>query len=151
MGNCSSNINTLYSNVTVLYPTLKGILMKDAGHASFAIALLAVASSACAMTAPAQAGARCHVVEGEKLPAASGGARALCDAIERAAAARGLQQRFTVQVRVKPRAMLSAEVKLPDGRTLPALHMAEMDRPVTRDTLERFGLAIADHIAGGAR
>jgi hypothetical protein len=124
--------------------------MKDAGHASFAIALLALASSACAMTTSAQAGARCHV-EGEKLPAASGGARALCDAIERAAAARGLQQRFTVQVRVKPRAMLSAEVKLPDGRTLPALHMAEMDRPVTRDTLERFGLAIADHIAGGAR
>ncbi len=125
--------------------------MKDAGHASLAIALLAAVSSSCAMTASANADARCHVIEGEKLLAASGGAQTLCDSIERAVKARGLQQRFTVEVRVKPRAILSAEVKLPDGRTLPALHMAEMDRPVTRDTLERFGLAIVDHIAGGAR
>ncbi len=125
--------------------------MKDAGHVFFAIALAALASSACAMMAPAAASARCQVLNGEKLLAASGGAAALCQAIERATAARGLEMRFTVQVRVEPRSMFSAEVTLLDGRKLPAVQMAEMDRPITKDTLDRFGFAIADHVAGRTR
>lgn len=125
--------------------------MKDLGHACLAAALLAGASSACAVTAPGQPIARCQVVEGDKLPAASGGIDALCAAIDRAAAARGVEQGFSVKVRVGPRSMLAAVVTLADGSTLPAVNMAEMDREVTRSTLDRFGDAVADHIKGTAR
>jgi hypothetical protein len=125
--------------------------VKDAGHAFFAIVLAAAASSACAMTAPARPADACHVVNGEKLPAASGGAQELCRAVERALASHDAKPRFTVQVRVEPRSVLTADVTLDDGRTLPALHMAEMDRPITKDTLDRFGRAIVDHATGGAR
>lgn len=126
-------------------------MVKDVGHAFFAIALAAAASSACAMTAPAPHATTCHVVNGDKLPAASGGSQELCRALERALASRHPKPRFTVQVRVEPRSILTADVTLEGGRTLPALHMAEMDRPVTKDTLDRFGRAIVDHAIGGAR
>jgi hypothetical protein len=125
--------------------------MKDAPHVVFAVALAVLGSGACAMTGPIQADVRCHVTESEKLPAASGGAAALCAAIEQAAAARGVPAGFTVQVKVAPRAMLSADVTLPDGRTLATLHMAEMDRDVTRDMLNRFAVAVADHIMSEKR
>jgi hypothetical protein len=125
--------------------------VKDAGHAFLAIALASAVSSACAMSAPPVTGAQCLVVNGEKLPAASGGSDELCRALERALAARGPEPRFTVRVRVEPRSILTADVTLADGRTLPALHMAEMDRPITKDTLDRFGRAIVDHATGGTR
>ena len=126
-------------------------MMKDAGHVFVAIALAAAASSACAMTAPADSPPRCHVVGGEKLLASSGGTVALCEAVERAVARRSPDQRFMVEVRIEPRSVLTAVVTLGDGRVLPALHMAEMDRPITKDTLDRFGSAIVDHAAIGAR
>lgn len=126
-------------------------MVKEAGHAFLAIALASAVSSACAVTAPTGSAVQCKVVNGEKLPAASGGATELCRALDRALAARDPKPRFTVQVRVEPRSVLTADVTLADGRTLPALHVAEMDRPVTKDTLDRFGRAIVDHATGGAR
>lgn len=125
--------------------------MKEASHALFAIVLAAAATSACAMTAPATHAAPCQVVDGAKLPAASGGAQEVCRALERALAARSSAPRFSVRVRVEPRSVLTADVTLADGRTLPALHMAEMDRPITKDTLDRFGQAIVAHASGSAR
>lgn len=124
--------------------------MKDFSHATIAIAPAVLAPSACAMSAPVPSAPRCRVIEDEKLPVASGGANALCEAIKRAATARGLPHSFDVEVGVGARSMLAARVTLANGAVLPALHMAEMDRPVTRDTLDRFGAAIADHIAGVA-
>ena len=103
------------------------------------------------MNAPTGSAPQCLVVNGEKLPAGSGGSEELCRALERALVARGRQPRFTVRVRVEPRSILTADVTLADGRTLPALHMAEMDRPITKDTLNRFGRAIVDHATGGER
>jgi hypothetical protein len=125
--------------------------MKDALYACFILAAGVLGSSACAMTGLVRSHEWCHVIESEKLPARSGGAAALCDAISRAAAARGLSKTFEVQVRVGPRSMLSAEVTLPDGRSLAALNMAEMDREVSRDALNRFAVAIADHVISGTR
>jgi hypothetical protein len=103
------------------------------------------------MMSPPQSAGWCQVVNGDKLPSASGGSEELCKALERAVAAKGSKDRFSVRVRVEPRSILSAEVTLADGRTLPALHLAEMDRPITKDTFDRFGRAIVDHAAGGAR
>jgi hypothetical protein len=125
--------------------------MRDVSLALFAFPIAAAAASACAMTAPAVPPSPCQVVEGAKLPAASGGAEEVCRALDRALAARPGAPRFTVRVRVEPRSILTADVTLADGRTLPALHMAEMDRPITKDTLDRFGRAIVDHASGGAR
>lgn len=110
-------------------------------------------AGACAVTQPSTAMPFCEVVSGEELLHAVGGAKALCNAVEGAVAAQRLDQRFTVQVWVKPRSMFSAEVTLADGRKLPPLGMVEMDRPMVEDTLDRLGLAIAEHVvnAGAAR
>lgn len=78
--------------------------MKGTGLGYCAIALLSSTSGACAETVPHHHPiARCQVVDGENLLVSSGGVAALCDAIDRAAAARGLKQDFTVKVRVSPR------------------------------------------------
>jgi hypothetical protein len=88
----------------------------------------------------------CDVVNGDQLPVESGGVPALCRAIDDAVAGRGVDVQLTVQVSVERRSVLVAEVTLADGRHLPALRMAEMDRPISREMFERFGLAVADHV-----
>ena len=126
--------------------------MKDLFNVYCSLALaLATSSSACAMIAPAAAVARCQVLDGEKLPAQSGGAAALCAAIERAVASSASDVAFTVQVTVGSLSMLSADVTLSDGRKLPSLRMAEMDRPISKSTFDRFGAAVASHIDGAHR
>ena len=113
-----------------------------------ALALVALASGAGATVA---APPRCAVIGGEKLPTASGGSAALCRAVVRAAAARGLKSKFTVQVHVGKRSMLMADVTLAGGARLPTLHHAEMDRAIGRDTFDRFGRAVAQHVATRGR
>lgn len=120
-------------------------------YCPLAFTLATSASAACGMTGGDRAEPRCAVVNGDRLPARSGGVAALCAAIERAAAAKSLDAAFTVKVSVGARSLLSADVTLSDGRKLPSLRMAEMDRPIAKSTLERFGTAIADHVASGRR
>jgi hypothetical protein len=122
--------------------------MLNRSTARLALALVALAPAA---GATAAAPSRCAVIGGEKLPAASGGSAALCRAIVHAAAARGLKSKFTVSVHVGKRSMLMADVTLANGARLPTLHHAEMDRAIGRDTLDRFGRAVADHVASGGR
>lgn len=124
--------------------------MKDAAYAFFAIALSSVASSACAMTVPAASNKFWQIVDGHKLPPASGGEEELCRAIDRAAASAGSNERFSVRIQVKPGSVLAADVTLADGRAFPSLHIAETDRPMSKDTFERFGRAIVDYAIGGA-
>jgi hypothetical protein len=112
---------------------------------------LGIVASACGMTTVPRPAPRCHVVVPAKLPADSGGEATLCAALDRAVAAQSLKTRFTVAVHVGERSMLSADVTLADGRTLPTLRMAQMDRPISKGALERFGAAIADHVARAAR
>jgi hypothetical protein len=116
-----------------------------------ALALAMAGSGAFGMTAPAAPSERCKVTNGGKLPAASGGSDALCDAIQQAAKAQGRHEAFTVRVTVGPRSRLTAHVTLLDGRSLPPLHMASMDRAIGKTTFERFGAAIADHVAAATR
>ena len=121
------------------------------GWHPIAFALAVAASSASGVTAPSVPAQRCVVQNDKRLPAGSGGGAVLCAAIEQAAIARGLGETYTVRVVVGPRSLLTAEVTLLDGRTLPPVSMAKMDRPIGRSTLERFGDAVANHIAGASR
>lgn len=131
--------------------------MKERGHAcqsiarALAVALALAASGASGMTAPAGAADRCVVVNDKRLPAGSGGSAALCAAIDRAVIASGLSRSYTVRVVVGPRSLLTAEVTLSDGRILPPVTMAAMDRPIGPSTLERFGGAVANYIAEASR
>lgn len=127
--------------------------MKERSYACYSVAsaLAFAASSACGMTAPAAPAARCEVLNGNRLSVDSGGREELCAAIERAAIARGLGGAYTVRVVVGSNSLLTADVMLSDGRALPAVSMAEMDRPIGKTTLKRFAEAVADHVVGASR
>jgi len=103
--------------------------------------------SACAMSPPPAAGVTCRVAEGAKLPDDSGGADALCSAIESAAVSRAPQAGASIEVRVLSRSMLSATVTMADGRTLPEQKFASSDRDLTQGSIERFANAVATVIA----
>lgn len=109
-------------------------------HIALCCALLAFAGgSACAVTGPAGSAARCSVESGEKLPAQSGGAEALCAEIEGATA--NLAPLPTVAVRVVRPGVLAATVTR-GGRTLPEIKMARFDRELDRAAFKRFAQAI---------
>ena len=112
--------------------------------------LLVMAASlsggACAMPSPSGQPASCRVVDGDKLPARSGGAAALCTAIERAAAAKAPGVDFAVEIKVLSSSRLAATVTR-SGRTLPEQNFATMDRELAGDSFERFANALADQLA----
>ena len=85
----------------------------------------------------------CVVVDGAKLPAESGGAAALCEAIERAVTKQAPGAAVTVEVRVLSSWRLTAALTR-DGQQLSEQNFASMDRALNRDSFERFAAAIAD-------
>ena len=95
------------------------------------------------MNAPSAAEpAACRVVNGDKLPASSGGADALCAAIEKAA-----QARFSVEVRVLSRHSLAATVTTAEGLSLPEQRLDISDRELSRKTFEWFAQNLAAEVA----
>lgn len=98
------------------------------------------------MASPSGQSASCRIVDGDKLPDGSGGAAALCTAIERAAAARAPGVDFTVEVKVLSSSRLAATVTSA-GRSLPEQNFATMDRELTGGSFERFAAALADQLA----
>lgn len=95
------------------------------------------------MNKPVDPVATCTVSGGEKLPAESGGADALCGEIRRIVetAHAGVQ----VAVRVK-RFGLEADVRLRDGRVLPAIGFAMSDARLNRASFTTFARSIADAV-----
>jgi hypothetical protein len=112
--------------------------------------LLVMAASflggACAMASPSGQSTPCRIVDGDKLPAGSGGAAALCTAIERAAAAKAPGVAYTVEVKVLSPSRLAA-ILTADGRRLPEQNFATMDRELNGVSFERFAAALADRLA----
>lgn len=102
------------------------------------------------MNASSQAMVDCQVIGGEALPAASGGAQAFCEALQRAAAAQAPGQRFTVALRVKGPSLLTATLTTANGRTLPEQTFSISDRGLTRGSLERFANSLAGEMARSA-
>ena len=101
------------------------------------------------MDTPAAQSKHCRVVNGGKLPAASGGPTALCAAIERAVANRAAGVEFSARVRVLSPSRLTASVAA-NGRALPEQSFASMDRDIDGRSFERFADAIAAQVAQSA-
>ena len=113
-----------------------------------AAAIGCVSGSACAMNSSEhQASPSCQVVDGNKLPAESGGADALCREIAAATAQVAPGVRYTIEIKVLPRSRLSATVTTADGRKLPELGIASMDKPLTAGSFKRFAASIAEELA----
>ena len=107
---------------------------------------VSLSGGACAMTSPSSQSTACRIVDGDKLPDESGGAAALCTAIERAAAARAPGVAYTVEVKVLSSSRLAATLTS-NGRKLPEQKFATMDRELNGGSFERFAAALADHLA----
>lgn len=122
-------------------------MWRDVSVALLLAASASMSESACAMNW-AERQSRCSVVDGDKLPAESGGAVALCSAIERAIANRAPGVDYSVEVKVQSSSRLAAEL-LREGHALPRQNYATMDRALTRQSFDRFAAALADRIAAG--
>jgi hypothetical protein len=114
---------------------------------AIAAAIGCVSGSACAMSSTENRPSGCRVVNGDKLSAESGGADALCRAIASAAAETAPGVSYSVEISVLPRDRLSALVTLADGRKLPELGIASMDKPLTAGSFKRFANSIARELA----
>lgn len=111
-----------------------------------AMALVSASGSACGMTSAAPRPDRCLVIGGDKLPAETGGAQQICASIEAAAAARAPGVGYSVAVTVLTDFMLSAQVRMADGRSLPDMKMAVSDRKLNRRSIDRFANSIGEAI-----
>ena len=114
-----------------------------------AAALGCASGNACAMTAVDQ-DARCQVVHGEKLPAESGGAKALCEAVVTALEAHAPGQGYRVEIQVLGPSRLAASVTSKDGRTLAEQKMASSDKNLTKRSFGRFADAIVAQLSRSA-
>ena len=84
----------------------------------------------------------CTVIGKDSLPASSGGANALCGAIERAIKAQAPTVHYSVEVKVISASRLSA-VLVVNGKTLPEQRFAVMDRELNPGSIERFAQSLA--------
>ena len=119
---------------------MRGVLAAIAGFAALA------SGSACAMSTEVPPAAACRVIGGEKLPAESGGADALCKAIAEAVAAQAPGVAYRVEVTVVAESRLSASITAGD-RKLADRGFSRMDRPLTNEAYKRFARAIAEDLA----
>ena len=102
------------------------------------------------MSSPDHQSPHCRVVDGAKLPAESGGADALCAAIERAISSRAPGVAFSAEIRVLSSSRLAATLTR-DGRTLPEQNFASMDRDLTASSFDRFAETLANQVATRGR
>jgi len=120
-------------------------------HVVFSLVIAAASGSACAMKSMPSERVRCHVVGGDKLPAAAGNGRALCATVEAAAATNAPGKAGNIEVQVLSASSLAATIRTPDGRTLPEQRMATMDQTLTKTSIQRFARAIAAELARTGR
>jgi hypothetical protein len=103
---------------------------------------MVIGGSCNAMTSPSNSQGHCQIVDGSRLPASSGGAAALCDAIDRAMARHAPGTSFTAKVTVKSPSRLAATLTV-EGRELPEQNFATMDRDLDGKSFERFAEGLA--------
>jgi hypothetical protein len=119
--------------------------------ASFTFLISALGSTTvAAMSAHSGPLGHCHVVGGDKLPAASGGSAALCAELERAAAKMAPGVAYSAEIKVLSKSRLSASLVV-NGRALSDQHFAIMDSELNAGAIQRFAASLGDAIAGGAR
>jgi len=111
-----------------------------------AMVLMSAAVFAAGAVAPSSGQPHCQVVGANKLPAASGGATALCAAVNRELARQAPGLAYHATIRVISPSRLSATVHV-DSRTLPEQRFSSMDRPLAKSSFDRFAKAIAAQVA----
>ena len=116
---------------------------------AIAAALGCASGSACAMTAADQ-GAQCQVIDGGKLPADSGGAKALCDAVATAVEAHAPGQGYRIEIQVLGPSRLAASITSKDGRKVAEQKMASSDKNLTKRSFGRFADAIVAQLSRSA-
>lgn len=100
-----------------------------------------------AMSSAAQTPARrCEVMNAARLPAASGGSKALCREIERAVTAAAPTSSYTAKIVVLTASRLSAALVVND-HALPEQNFAVMDRELDSSSVRRFAEALAAEVA----
>ena len=114
-----------------------------------AAALGCASGSACAMTA-ADRDVQCQVVDGAKLPASTGGAKALCEAVTAAVESHAPGQGYRVEIQVLGASRLAASVMSKDGRKIAEQKMASSDRELTDKSFTRFADALVAELARAA-
>ena len=114
------------------------------------MAVMMAAASTIAPAAAPQGHSRCQVVGADKLPAASGGAKALCAALAREIGRQASGADYHATVTVVSKARLKAIVHL-NGRALPEQGFSSMDRPLAKSSFDRFAKAIASQVGVSAR
>jgi len=98
------------------------------------------------MTAPGQTQGACHVVDGDKLPAAAGGVPGVCATIESAMGEHAPKLHYSVEVRVLSKSALVATVSA-GGKQLARQQLAVMDRNLNAASIRRFADALAAEVA----
>ena len=91
----------------------------------------------------------CRVVDGEKLPASSGGSALICAAVERAIQNRAPAVRYSAEVKVLSSSRLATTMVV-NGKALPEQKFAVMDSELSRATIERFAQSLALEVAKAA-
>ena len=114
-----------------------------------AAALGCASGSACAMTAADQ-DAQCQVMHGDKLPAESGGAKALCEAVTAAVEAHAPGLGYRVEIQVLGPSRLAASIMSKDGRKVAEQNMASSDKELTKRSFSRFADAIVAQLSRAA-
>lgn len=104
--------------------------------------------SSVGMSLPTQP--RCVVINGDKLPAASGGSAALCAAIEKAVSAKVPGAKFSAEIRLVSPSTLSGILTL-EGQQLSEQKFARLDRELDGSAFERFADALAEQAAEARR
>jgi hypothetical protein len=116
--------------------------------AGIAASAALVAGCAPAMSAPQNG--PCRVVNGEKLPPESGGAAAICSAIEKAMSTHAPKVKYSAEVRVLSKSALTVAV-VANGKKLPDQNMSVMDRDLNPWAIERFAESFAEEVAKAAQ
>lgn len=110
----------------------------------FIAALLATPGTA--VSAPVH----CHVTGAEKLTVRSGGAPAICAAVEKAIAKAAPNARYSADIKVLSPSRLSATLQV-NGHTLPEQKFATMDRNLSQAAIERFARSLAAEVVKAAK
>lgn len=115
--------------------------------AVLALAVNLPAGASAVSAAPARP---CRVVNGGKLPADSGGADAICSAVETAISARAPHVRYSAEIRVLSKSGLAATI-VADGQKLPEQKFSVSDRNLNPLSIKHFADALAEQVAKFAK
>jgi hypothetical protein len=115
------------------------------GEFALLVAAIAFSSGAEAMNTP-----RCTVLGSEKLPVQTGGENAICGEVEQAITSLALNVSFSAEIKVLARTRLAATLVV-NGRTLPELKFAIVDRDLDSAAIRRFAQSLASEVAKAAK